>query len=113
VCVSGGGGSGAVARAIVVDGVVTAIELLAGGKNYLSPTIFIAPPRPLTPFLVVRVCKVKVTMVGEPGMSYQLQSSPDMNTWTNEGIPFVAEGDIAEQELEASDQSRYFRLVRS
>jgi hypothetical protein len=85
----GGGGTGAVATAVVTNGEVVQIIITDAGIGYTStPSAFVNSPIgaqiDLVPALVPRFSNLSV------GLSYQLQSSTDLITWTTQGPAFVA-----------------------
>jgi hypothetical protein len=83
------------------------------GTTGWSPTFGICPtklwnlhPAPLE----IKVKTVQVTMHLTPTKKYQLQSSLDVTTWTNVGDPFLAFTSEVDQEFNAIELGRYFRL---
>jgi hypothetical protein len=91
VAIQGGGGTGATATAVVNNGNITQIVITDAGTGYTNtPLIFIDPPPGIKPaaalIKAVRPSFADLTF----GMTYQLQVSPDLNTWTNAGPPFTA-----------------------
>lgn len=112
--IEGGGGTGATATAVVNDGSVTAINITAAGIGYTNaPTVLIASP-PYVPRLEIGVPTVKVTVkVTEHvvlGTDYVLESSTDMQTWTQVGLQFTAQSEVITQEFVVDETARYFRL---
>jgi hypothetical protein len=89
VLILGGGGSGAAAFATISNGVVTSITLTNGGNGYTSiPQIYIYSPLGLQVGLVKAVKPSFSDLL--LGTHYQLQTSGDLITWTNQGSPFTA-----------------------
>jgi hypothetical protein len=90
VRIVGGGGTGATAVAIVQGGVVVGINLVSGGSGYTSPpTVQIGAPQGLAS-TSIEVSSVDVRLHMTPGFIYQLQTSPDAQSWSDVGIPFLA-----------------------
>ena len=89
VLIQGGGGTGATATAVVSNGVVVNIVITDAGSGYTSnPSIYIYSPVGLQIGLLKAV-KPSFSDLGI-GTNYQLQVSGDLNTWTNQGSPFMA-----------------------
>jgi hypothetical protein len=90
VQIQGGGGTGAMATAVVSNGVVASIVITDAGIGYTStPVIYIYAPAGAE--------QVGLLKAVEPvfsdlliGVNYQLQTSGDLNTWTNQGAAFTA-----------------------
>ena len=57
-----------------------------------------------------QVKTVQLTMSVKPTKKHQLQSSLDLNTWTNLGAAFTATTSEIVQEFNAIEVGRYFRL---
>ena len=104
---------GATAIAVVDQGEVVAIQITNPGVNYtFAPTVIIAyPPQPAS--LSISISKVNVTMSLTIGTKYQLQSSPDLNTWSPVGSPFVADSETLTQEFDVTQTGQYFRIVEA
>lgn len=60
--------------------------------------------------LSIKVSKVKVTQNLVIGSNYVLESSFDMNTWTNVGLPFTATIASVTNEFDVDVTGRFFRL---
>lgn len=91
VVIQGGGGTGAAATSVVNNGNVTVIVITDAGIGYTNtPLIFIDPPDGIKP--ASGLIKAVKPSFGDLtfGMTYQLQISTDMDTWTNAGPPFTA-----------------------
>ena len=110
VTIQGGGGMGATATAVILEGRVSEIRVTNGGCCYTNaPTIvFDSPPR--VPTVEIRVSKVIVTQNVNAGVSYLLESSFDMITWTATGPAFIAASDTIESEFDVSVTGRFFRI---
>jgi hypothetical protein len=91
VVIQGGGGTGATATAVVSNGSLTDIVITDAGIGYTNiPTIFIDPPTGIKPASgLIKAIRPSFTDLSV-GMTYQLQVSTDMTTWTNAGPPFTA-----------------------
>jgi hypothetical protein len=91
VVIQGGGGTGAAATSVVNNGNVTNIVITDAGIGYTNtPLIFIDPPVGIkTTSGLIKAVKPLFNDLTF-GMTYQLQISTDMNTWTNAGPPFTA-----------------------
>ncbi len=110
VLIQGGGGSGAVAAAVVSSGVVVAINVTNAGSGYTStPKIEIASP-PFVPTLSIAVSKVKVTQNVVLGRNYVLESSRDMANWTAVGPSFTATSESITDEFDVDVTGRFFRI---
>jgi len=110
VSIQGGGGSGATAEALVSGGQVTAIHIITAGCCYTSaPKIVITSP-PLMPTVSIDVSKVKVTQNASLGLSYVLESSFDLVTWTATGPQFTAESETIVNEFDVDVRGRFFRI---
>jgi hypothetical protein len=85
----GGGGSGATATAQVTNGLVVGITITDAGTGYTSaPIIYIYSPLGVQIGILQTVIP---TFSNLPiGSNYQLQSSFDLMTWTNQGPAFTA-----------------------
>jgi len=82
VYIVGGGGDGATATAIVTNGTVVGITITDAGTGYNStPTIYIHSPLGVQIGIVQAVTPTFSSL--SIGSNYQLQSSSDLNTWTN------------------------------
>jgi hypothetical protein len=110
VIIQGGGGVGATAIASVSNGQVTGFVITNPGSGYTSdPIVQIASP-PFAPKLGVQFSKVLVQMSVVLGRKYQLESSTDLNTWTNTGPAFIAQDEDLVQEFDVNQVGRYFRI---
>ncbi len=88
VLIYGGGGTGAKATAMVTNGVVLGITVTDAGSGYTAtPAIYIYSPLGLQVGLIQAVEPVFSGVL--IGTNYQLQVSSDLNTWTNQGAPFI------------------------
>ncbi len=65
---------------------------------------------PAQPWVTLKVKTVQVTMHVKPARKYQLEASLDLKTWANAGQPFVANAFEVDQEFNAIEVGRYFRL---
>ena len=93
VLIQGGGGSGALATAVVSNGQVIALQILNAGFSYETPPrIEIASP-PFVPRVNISVSKVNVTQTVVLGWKYVLESSADGAAWTATGPPFIADSE--------------------
>lgn len=110
VVIEGGGGTGATATAVVNFGVVTAIRITDAGIGYSNaPTVLIASP-PFVPWLEIGVSTVKVTQHVVLGNNYVLESSGDLQTWTQVGTQFTAQDEVLTQVFDVAETGRYFRI---
>ncbi len=62
--------------------------------------------------LDVRVKTLRVTMNMELGKNYQIESSTNLPTWFNYGVPFVATNTPIYQDVEVDAGPQFFRLRR-
>src|SRR5262249_15523805 len=85
----GGGGSGAAEFATISNEVVMSITITNGGSGYTSiPQVYIYSPFGVQGGLVKAVKPLFSDLF--VGTHYQLQTSGDLITWTNQGSPFTA-----------------------
>ena len=63
-----------------------------------------------SPLLEIKVSKVKVTQHLIVGHKYVLESSSDLNTWTQVGAQFTADSESITQEYDVDQIGRYFQL---
>jgi hypothetical protein len=112
VRITGGGGSGATAIAVVENGVVTGVAITNPGSGYTgTPKVSIASPL-FSPELKVAVSRVTVTSKVVLGLKYLLESSTDLQTWTTVGAPFVAESEELNQEYVVGETGQFFRITQ-
>lgn len=110
VIVVGGGGTGAKARAIVANGAVTGVLITETGSGYTAiPRVVIASP-PFAPQFSVEVSRVRLNLKVSLGGRYQIESSPDMASWSPAGEPFVAEEEVLAKEFDVTTTARFFRI---
>ena len=89
VLIQGGGGTGATATAVVSNGVVIGITITDAGIGYSNtPTIYIYSPNGLQVGLIKAVKPAFSDLL--IGTNYQLELSPDLVNWTNQGSVFTA-----------------------
>ena len=62
------------------------------------------------PWLDIAVSKVKVTQHVLLGKHYVLESSPDLNSWSQIGAQFTADEEVFEQEFAVDQTGRFFRI---
>lgn len=110
VVIQGGGGTGAAATAIVVDGRVTAINFASAGCCYTNTPLIVIGSPPFVPKLKISVSKVKVSQNVVLGRHYVLESSRDLNTWTQALPPFTAESETIENEFDVDLTGHFFRI---
>jgi hypothetical protein len=90
VLLVGGGGTGATATALVTNGVVVGITITDAGTGYTStPTVLIYSSIISSQIGLIRAVIPTFSSLSV-GLSYQLQVSSGLNTWTNYGSSFVA-----------------------
>jgi hypothetical protein len=112
VQVTGGGGTGAVLVPVMDNGRLVRVTVENPGRDYTStPQIIIAAPPLPAPSLSVAVSRVVVRQQVTPGVSYRLESSPDLQAWSPVGDPFVAESEQEQREITVTDGALHFRLV--
>jgi formylglycine-generating enzyme required for sulfatase activity len=110
VQIVGGGGSGAEGVAVLSNGVVVAVSMMEAGFGYTNtPTIIIAPPLygilpDTTP--AARLDSLNLTV----NFSYQLQSSTNLSTWGDFGLPFAAAPGTNSLYLNVQPGGVFFRL---
>jgi HpiC1 cyclase len=110
VLIKGGGGSGAMATAVISDGRLTEIRVTNGGCCYTNtPQVVIGSP-PFVPTLSIDVSKVNVTQNIVLGWKYVLESSTNNMDWTATGPAFVADSETITTEVDVDTAGRYFRL---
>jgi hypothetical protein len=112
VQVTGGGGTGAVLVPVMDNGRVVRVTVENPSRDYTStPQIIIAAPPLPPPSLSVAVSRVVVRQQVNPGVTYRLESSPDLQAWSPVGDPFVAESELEQREINVTDGALHFRLV--
>ena len=110
IVIQGGGGSGAVATAIMSNGRVTGIQVNSGGCCFTNlPTMVFSSP-PFIPTVGIKINTVLVTQNVEIGHKYVLESSFDLVTWMATGPSFTAATETVEGVFDVSSTGRYFRL---
>lgn len=109
----GGGGSGAQAVAVVSNGMVVAINIVASGHDYSStPVIVIAPAFIERPsILLSALWQLNFTNL-VPGTNYQLQSFTGIS-WSNIGSTFTATSSTSTQNVDAPLGPNGYRLARA
>jgi hypothetical protein len=112
VTIQGGGGNGATATVLLIDGRVLEIRVTNGGCCYTNPPTIVIESPPQMPTLTIRVSKVIVTQNITRGERYVLESSFDLITWTATGPPFTATGETVEEEFDINVNGRFFRIRR-
>lgn len=106
-----GDGTGATAHAVVSNGILTQIIIDNPGHSYTNPIVSIIPPwSSSAPSLKIEVSKVKISMAVTAGYNYMLESSTNMNTWTQVGSVFTATRNTIVQEFDVNETGRFFRL---
>lgn len=88
------------------------------GDGVSNRNEFLAGTDPTNPNSVLRV-RLSSTPQGlfaswntEPGLMYQLQSSPDLTSWTNVGGPRFAAGSVDSLTVGAGAAPGYYRIIR-
>ena len=109
--ITGGGGSGATAVALVEDGKVVGLNITAAGSGYSSaPEIIIAPPKPEV--MIVRGEEgVKVKASSNPGLRCRLEGSRDLITWSKVGNDVVSKSYEVDFKLDATETMHFFRVI--
>jgi hypothetical protein len=110
VLIQGGGGNGAMARAVISDGKVTAVEILDAGFGYTTPPRIVIGSPPFVPTVDIAVSKVRVTQNVVLGWKYVLESSTNAVSWTLIGPPFIADSESIATEFDVDSVGRSFRL---
>ena len=105
-----GDGSGATATAIVQDGAVVDITVTNTGSGYTAQAIVLIASPPFAPSLEIEVSRVNVKLRVVLQRRYQLQTSNDFVTWTNQGESFVAQDELITMEFVVGQTGRYFKL---
>ena len=115
VSITGGGGSGAEAVAVVSNGVVIAVDVMDAGYGYTNaPAIIIAPPPPPATALWPTVTQAMELDLGSlwPYGNYQLEFSPVAGgVWSNLGLPFTSTSSTSTQSVNVSGNAGFFRLA--
>ena len=62
------------------------------------------------PYLTIGVKTLRLTLYVVPGKSNQLESSPDLHTWTPYGAPFVSNSSTFVQDVDVVSDQSYFRV---
>ena len=121
VQITGGGGSGAQAQAstMVVGGAfpteVSSITIVNPGSGYTStPTVVVDPPNASLQFASPPIITPEI-LLGINNMvtnlTYQLQESPDLMTWTNAEPSFSALDLTNVSRVYATNSSTFFRML--
>jgi hypothetical protein len=111
VLVKGGGGSGALAQAVISTGVVVAIQILDAGFGYTSPPAILIASPPFVPKLGINVRRIEVSQEVVLGWKYVLETSTNNLDWTATGPAFVADEESLSTEFDVDSAGRFFRLV--
>ena len=111
--VIGGGGSGALATATVSNGVVSAINIMNAGFGYTNtPTIQIdSPPIPVLLPNITQAFRLDYSGL-TIALTYQLQASHVMTSWTNFGVAFTATANTNSEYLNFGMGWQFFRLSK-
>jgi hypothetical protein len=105
VQIVGGGGTGATATTVFTNGEVVGITITDAGVGYTnSPGIYFSSPLGVEIGLLQAVQPTFSNLF--PGENYQLQSSTDLITWTNQGPAFMATNTTM-------NSSQYFTVLSS
>ena len=114
VNITGGGGSGAEAVAVVSNGVVSAVNVLDAGYGYTNaPSITIAPPPPPATALWPMVTQAMELDLGSlwPYGNYQLEFSPVAGgVWSNLRLPLTPTSSTSTQYANVSGNAGFFRV---
>ena len=110
VRITGGGGSGAGATAVISNGFVASINVTNGGCCYTNPPKISIESPPFVPSVGIAVSKVKVTQNVRVNHNYVLEASFDLKTWTATGPQFTAEAESITNEFDVDAVGRFFRL---
>jgi uncharacterized repeat protein (TIGR03803 family) len=114
VSITGGGGSGAEAVAVVSNGLVTMVNVMDAGYGYTNaPTITIAPPPPPATALSPMVTQAMELDLGSlsPYGNYQLEfSAAAGGVWSNLGLPFTPTSSTSTQYVNVSGDAGFFRV---
>jgi hypothetical protein len=111
VRIVGGGGSGALASAVVSNGVVTSITVTNAGYGYTNPpAVVIDPPYVFNPILNIAPMSCLAFSNLAVGGAYQLQQSQAWY-WTNQPVSFTASNTVFTQMVAGVAQSRDYRLA--
>ncbi len=65
---------------------------------------------PFSPSLTIQVRAVRIHMLLQPDIQYQLETSSDLVSWTRCGIPFIAASPNMFQDVDVLNGSQYFRI---
>lgn len=110
----GGGGTGASATAVVSNGVVVGLNITSTGKGYTTPPIVrIDPPSSATlppSALSITVQSVRVSELVVVGRAYALESSTDLDNWSQIGEPWAATSPTMTVDIDVNGTATYFRL---
>jgi hypothetical protein len=108
----GGGGSGATGVAIVQDGVVERVTITATGTGYTSvPRVLIAAPSGVSS-LSIAVKQVHVNLNLILGYRYKLQTTTDLQTWTDTGLSFLATESTMDRTFDVTNTRQMFRVIQ-
>ena len=110
IVIEGGGGSGATAITTVGNGMVSGIHITSTGSGYSDiPEVIIASP-PHMPWMDIKVTQVETKQHVILGHKYVVESSTDLENWTQVGSPFTANRETITQTFDVVATGRYFRI---
>ena len=105
-------GSGAMAEAQVVDGVVTGFTVTNAGHGYTDvPQVEVGSPW-FDPTVAVTTTATRFNVVTDlvPSDQYVLDQSPDLANWTS--VSFTATTNLLSFPLESTNPANFVRLTR-
>ena len=111
VTITGGGGSGATAVAILNNGVLVDVEISNTGRGYSSPpTITIAPPPVPETQIAIRLVPA-ITLTGESGQTAIIDVSDTVNgPWAEWRRVNISEDGTTEVDLDEDARKRFYRV---
>lgn len=107
---AGGGGTGATARAVLFNGVISEIVITSPGSGYTSSPVVLIDPPPHQTKLEIAISKIKITATVLPGVKYSIEASNGDSTWMPFGDPFIPTDTLFTKEVDVVDGIKMFRL---
>ncbi len=105
-----GSGTGAIARAVVGDGRVTAVQVVDPGRGFTNTTRVIIGSPTFDPTLAMDVSRVRLTLKVVLGGRYVVERTTESQDWIALGDPFTAENEKVVMEVEVKEAGQQFRV---
>lgn len=105
-----GDGSGAKALALMTNGTVASVVILASGSGYSQPPGIIFDPPITTSSLSIETSAVRLTLHAVAGQKYQFETSAGDGVWQAAGEPFTAQADEVSATFQITTPRQLFRV---